>query len=63
MTLRRYLPYVAASIVGAAIVTVVGFATESMAAVMLAGLGAGVVAGGIISAMQRKEKPRRGKRR
>jgi len=64
--LRQYLPWLIASVVGAAVVTVVAFTTESMTAVLFTGLGAGIVAGGVISASQRRQqgkKPKRGKRR
>jgi hypothetical protein len=61
--LRQYLPWLIASVVGAALVTVVAFATESMTAVLFTGLGAGIVAGGVISASQRRKPPGRRKQR
>jgi hypothetical protein len=46
VVLRQYIPWLIASVIGAALVTVMAFTTGSMAAVLLTGLGAGVVAGG-----------------
>ena len=60
--LRQYIPWLIASVIGAALVTVVAFTTGSMAAVLLTGLGAGVVAGGVISASQRARAPKRKRR-
>lgn len=62
MNLREYLPWLIACVVGAVVVTVVGLTTESMTAVLFTGLGAGIVAGGVISASQR-ERGRKGKKR
>jgi ABC-type transport system involved in cytochrome bd biosynthesis fused ATPase/permease subunit len=61
--LRQYIPWLVASVIGAALVTAVAFVTGSMAAVLFTGLGAGVVAGGIIATSQRARRPKGQKRR
>jgi hypothetical protein len=65
VALREYLPWLIACALGATLVSVVGLTTGNMTAVLFTGLGAGIVAGGVISASQRRAtvKKRRKKKR
>jgi hypothetical protein len=59
VALREYLPWLIACVLGATLVTVVGLTTGNMTAVLFTGLGAGIVAGGVISASQRARAPKK----